>query len=211
MPGQFGVPLQGEAAGVKLTTATIKTATASDEAGVIGVLTLAFSSDPMARWSQPDPQQYLTHFPAIAKAFGGKAFPQDTAYFADGYAGAALWLPPGFSPDEETMIGLVKRTAPNAIKDEIFGVFEEMAKYHPTEPHWYLPLIGVDPTQQGNGIGSALMKHALIPCDRDGTLAYLESSNPRNISLYERCGFKVVGEIQVGSSPTMRPMLRKPM
>ncbi|MFN2510993.1 MAG: GNAT family N-acetyltransferase [Pyrinomonadaceae bacterium] len=193
-----------------MTTATIKTANASDEAGVIGVLTLAFSSDPMARWSQPDPQQHLAHFPFIAKAFGGNAFAQQTAYFADGYAGAALWLPPGCGPDEETMIGWVERTAPDAIKGDLFGVFEEMAKYHPKEPHWYLPLIGVDPFQQGNGIGSALMKHALIPCDRDGTLAYLESSNPRNISLYERHNFKVIGEIQVGSSPTMRPMLREP-
>ncbi|HYN26508.1 MAG TPA: N-acetyltransferase, partial [Pyrinomonadaceae bacterium] len=146
----------------------------------------------------------------LAKAFGGNAFAQGTAYCADGYAGAALWLPPGFGPDEETMIGLVERTAPDAIKGDIYRVFEEMGKYHPTEPHWYLPLIGVDPSQQGNGIGSALMKHALVPCDRDGTLAYLESSNPRNISLYKRHGFEVIGEIQVGSSPTMYPMLRKP-
>ncbi len=125
-------------------------------------------------------------------------------------AGAALWLPPGFGPDEETMIALVERTAPDAIKGDIYGVFEEMGKYHPTEPHWYLPLIGVDPSQQGKGIGSALMKHALISCDRDGTIAYLESSNPRNISLYKRHGFDVIGKIQVGSSPTMYPMLRKP-
>lgn len=193
-----------------MTASGIKKASASDEAGVISVLTLAFSSDPMARWSQPAPQQYLTHFPVLAKAFGGNAFAQGTAYFADGYAGAALWLPPGFGPDEETMMGLVERTAPDAIKGDIYGVFEEMGKYHPTEPHWYLPLIGVDPSQQGNGIGSALMKHALIACDRDGTIAYLESSNPRNISLYKRHDFEVIGNIQVGSSPTMYPMLRKP-
>lgn len=191
-------------------TTSIKKATASDESGVIGVLTLAFSSDPMARWAQPDPHQYLTHFPVLAKAFGGKAFAQETAYFAEGYAGAALWLPPGFSPDEETMIDVVERTAPDAIKGDVYGVFEAMGKYHPTEPHWYLPLIGVDPSQQGNGIGSALMKHALVPCDREGTIAYLESSNPRNISLYKRHGFEVIGEIQIGSSPTMYPMLRKP-
>ncbi len=193
-----------------MTTSTIKPATASDEAGVIGVLTLAFSSDPMARWSPPDAHQYLTHFPVIAKAFGGNAFAQGTAYFADGYAGAALWLPPGFNPDEETMTDVVERTAPDAIKTEIFGVFEEMGKYHPIEPHWYLPLIGVDPSKQGNGIGSALMKHALIRCDRDGSIAYLESSNPRNISLYKRHGFEVIDEIQVGGSPTLYPMLRKP-
>jgi ribosomal protein S18 acetylase RimI-like enzyme len=83
-----------------------------------------------------------------------------------------------------------------------------MEKYHPTEPHWYLPLIGVDPSQQGNGVGSALMKHALEIVDRDHMPAYLESSNPKNVSLYERHGFEVIGEIQVGSSPTMRPMFR---
>lgn len=187
----------------------IKTAAAADEAAVISVLTLAFSSDPMARWSA-DPHEHLTNFPVLARAFGGNAFANGTAYYADGYAGAALWLPPGVGPDVETMIGLVERSAPDAIKKDLFGVFEEMGKYHPKEPHWYLPLIGVDPFQQGNGVGSALMKHALVPCDRDGMIAYLESSNPRNISLYERYGFEVIGEIQVGTSPTLRPMLRRP-
>jgi ribosomal protein S18 acetylase RimI-like enzyme len=192
-----------------MTTPTIKMATEADETGLLDMLTLAFSADPMVRWSLPDPQQFLTNFPYIAKAFGGNAFTQGTAYFADRNAGAALWLPPGISPDEETMSGLIERSAPDAIKDDIFGVFQEMGEYHPTERHWYLPLIGVDPSQQGNGIGSALMKRALVDCDRDGTIAYLESSNPRNISLYKRHGFEVIGEIQVGSSPTMYPMLRK--
>ncbi|MBC7901463.1 MAG: GNAT family N-acetyltransferase [Saprospiraceae bacterium] len=191
-------------------TRTIKTAAANDKAGLTGVLTLAFSTDPMARWSQPDPVKYLENFPALVKAFGGNAFMNGSAYFADGYAGAALWLPPGVGPDEETMIALVERTAPDSIKGDLYGVFEEMDKYHPKEPHWYLPLIGVDPSRQGEGIGAALMKHALNVCDRDGVIAYLESSNPRNVSLYERHGFEVTGEIQVGSSPVMRPMLRKP-
>lgn len=191
-----------------MTTPTIKTASTSDEESVISVLTLAFSSDPMARWSQPDPRLHLANFPVLAKAFGGKAFEKGTAYFAEGYAGSALWLPPGVHPDEETMIGLVEKSAPDEIKPELFGVFEQMGKYHPTEPHWYLPLIGVDPSRQGNGLGSALMKHALEVCDRDHLPAYLESSNPQNVSLYERHGFEVIGEIQVGSSPTMRPMLR---
>ncbi len=191
-----------------MTTPTIKTAAASDEESLISVLTLAFSSDPMARWSQPDPRLHLANFPVLARAFGGSAFEKGTAYFADGYAGAALWLPPGVHPDEETMIGLVEKSAPDEIKADLFGVFEQMGKYHPTEPHWYLPLIGVDPNSQGNGIGSALVKHALEICDHDHSPAYLESSNPKNVSLYERHGFEIIGEIQVGSSPTMRPMLR---
>lgn len=189
--------------------ASIKTANENDSAGVINVMTLAFSTDPMARWSLPDPSTYLENFPLLVKAFGGKALAAGTAFLADGCGGAALWLEPGVQPDEETLIGIVERTASDAIKPDLFAVFEQMGKFHPKEPHWYLPMIGVDPAMQGNGLGSALLKHALEICDRDHHFAYLESSNPRNVPLYERHGFKVIGEIQAGSSPMMRPMLRE--
>jgi hypothetical protein len=45
----------------EVTLPIIKTATESDEARVIDVLVLAFSTDPGARWTWPDPHQYLTH------------------------------------------------------------------------------------------------------------------------------------------------------
>jgi hypothetical protein len=48
------------------------------------------------------------------------------------------------------------------------------------------------------------------PGDRDHMLAYLESSNPKNIPLYERHGFELLGTIQVGTSPPIFPMLRTP-
>jgi ribosomal protein S18 acetylase RimI-like enzyme len=67
----------------------------------------------------------------------------------------------------------------------------------------------VDPTLQGQGIGSALLQHALARCDQDHTPAYLESSSPANLPLYQRHGFEVVGTIQAGSSPTFWPMVRQ--
>lgn len=90
------------------------------------------------------------------------------------------------------------------------AIFEQMAKYHPTEPHWYLPLIGVDPAHQGRGHGDALVCCALERFDREKLPAYLESTNPRNISLYRRHGFEELGTIQAGSSPALVPMLRRP-
>jgi hypothetical protein len=53
-----------------MTMTTIK----PDEARVIDVLVLAFSTDPGARWTWPEPHQYLAHFRELVKAFGGKAF-----------------------------------------------------------------------------------------------------------------------------------------
>lgn len=94
------------------------------------------------------------------------------------------------------------------MRAETDPIFEQMAAYHPTGPHWYLPLIATDPAHQGEGLGEALMVHALERCDRDRVPAYLESSNPRNIPFYQRHGFEILGEIQVGSSPTLVPMLR---
>jgi GNAT superfamily N-acetyltransferase len=187
----------------------LKTALATDEASAIGVLTLAFSGDPMARWSLPDPAKYLAIFSSIVRAFGGSAFEKGTAYIANGITGAALWLPPGVKPDEESLKRLFDKNTNDDVKKDMQGIFEQMEKFHPTEPHWYLPMIGVDPAHQGAGVGSALMIEALKAVDRDGLIAYLESSNPRNISLYQRHGFEVIGEIQSGSSPVLRPMLRK--
>ena len=84
-----------------MTTPMIKTATASDAAPAIAVLALAFSADPAARWTWPDPNQYLTHFPSFVRAFWGNAFAHGSVYYVDGYAGAALWLPPEVHPDQE--------------------------------------------------------------------------------------------------------------
>jgi ribosomal protein S18 acetylase RimI-like enzyme len=196
--------------GVRMATAIIKTAAASDEARAVAVVTLAFSTDPAARWTWPDPKQFLEAFPSVVRAFGGKAFGHDSAHCVEGFAGAALWLPPGVRPDEDTLSTLMQRTGSAEFRKDGAAVFDQMGRHHPSEPHWYLPIIGVDPVHQGKGYGGALMKHALIACDRDHTLAYLESSNPKNIPLYERHGFKLMGTIQVGSSPQIFPMLRTP-
>jgi ribosomal protein S18 acetylase RimI-like enzyme len=188
----------------------IKTATASDEARLIDALTLAFVADPANRWVWPDPQMYLLHFPKFAKTFGGAAFAHGSAYYVEGYAGAALWLPPNVHPDMEALASLLQSTGSEQAQRDAPEVIEKMGSYHPSEPHWYLPLLGVDPVHHGKGLGSALMQHALKRCDSEGKPAYLDSSNPRNISLYKRHGFEQLGTIQVGSSPSIFPMLRRP-
>lgn len=188
----------------------VKTAGTSGKRQIVDVITLAFSTDPMARWAYPNSQQYLEYFPNFIRLFGGRAFETETAYYINSFSAAALWLAPGTTPDEDALLALVENTVSKNLRDDMFAVFEQMGEFHPAEPHWYLPLIGVDPTQQSKGYGTLLMKHALAVCDRDRLPAYLESSNPRNVTLYLRHGFKIVGTIQSGSSPAMFAMLRQP-
>lgn len=190
--------------------ANVRAMKASDQDAAVGTVVLAFASDPMTRWSWPGQRQYLATMPQFVPAFGGKAFAAGSAYCSDDYAGVALWLPPGIEADMDPLVQLVQSTFPASQLEHAFAIFEEMGKYHPDEPHWYLPLIGVDPVHQGKGHGDALMAHALACIDQDRAPAYLESSNPRNISLYLRHGFEPLGTIQAGSSPPIVPMLRKP-
>ncbi|MBM1172856.1 GNAT family N-acetyltransferase [Microvirga arabica] len=124
--------------------------------------------DPAARWTYPAPENYLNHFPDLVRIFGCRAFECGTAHFIGDAQAVALWLPPGIQPDEEALMAHFQRTVPEQEHDALFSVFEQMGQYHPDEPHWYLPLIGVDPAQQGKGYGSALLKHALRLCDEDG-------------------------------------------
>ncbi len=188
----------------------IKTTGTSGKRQIVDCLTLAFAADPVARWTYPNSQQYLEYFPNFIRLFGGKAFETQSAYYINSFAAAALWLAPAVSPDEDALAALIQNTVSKNLRTEVFGFVEQMGKFHPTEPHWYLPMIGVDPTRQNGGYGSMLMQHALAVCDREEMPAYLESSNPRNITLYLRHGFEIVGTIQTGSSPPMFTMRREP-
>jgi GNAT superfamily N-acetyltransferase len=191
-------------------TIDVRAATERDQQAVIDVITLAFTTDPMARWSFPEPATYLAVMPSVVRAFGGNAFAHGAAHLIEDGLAAAMWLPPGVHPDAERLTAIMEEHAKPDQAADMAQVFEQMETYHPADPCWYLPLIGVDPTCQGRGYGSALLRHALERCDLDGLPAYLESSNPRNIPLYLRHGFEIIGSIQAGTSPTVVPMLRRP-
>jgi hypothetical protein len=52
---------------------TVAAITAPEVDQAVAVVCLAFCSDPAARWTYPDPYTYLSYFPKIVRAFGGRA------------------------------------------------------------------------------------------------------------------------------------------
>lgn len=188
----------------------IRSATPDEMPMAISSLVSAFITDPIARFVCPSSHDYLLSMPRFFREFGGASFEHGTAYVSSDLRGAALWLPPGVHPNGDVLASLMRDMVDPHRLPDLLATFERMDESHPEERHWYLPLIGVDPNAQGSGLGGALMHHAVAHFDREGALAYLESSNPRNISLYERHGFEVMGEIQQGAAPVVTPMLRRP-
>lgn len=179
-----------------------------DAQQAVSTLVMGFAGDPLVRWFFPAAEAYLNSAGGLFSAFGGVDLETTTIFSSKQFEGVALWHPPGTHVDEDAIGEKLVTSVSPEIQDEVFAVFEQMERYHPEGDIWYLPLIAVDPAHQGSGLGAALMKEALKRCDEDGLPAYLESSNQRNISLYQRHGFEIMGEIQVGSSPIVTPMLR---
>jgi GNAT superfamily N-acetyltransferase len=186
----------------------VKSASEDRREAIMRTITLGFATDPVARWVWPDPAVYFEIYPRFADAFGGRALVHEGAFETACGRAAALWLPPEIEPDAERMMHLAAQSVAPERMEEIGAFMAQMDHFHPDEPCWYLPLIAADPFATGQGLGAALMKHALAIVDQVGLPAYLESSNPRNISLYERHGFEAMGEIQLGTSPVMTPMYR---
>ena len=188
----------------------ISTINSSDTDKALATLTAAFIADPFFRWAYPNADNYFDSFPKLIMAYCGSGIEQGTAYSDLQFQGASIWLSPGKEVDEEAAGAVLEATMQAERFEPFIGVLEEMGTYHPhDEPIWYLPAIGVEPAHQRKGLGSALLKHTLKLCDENGVRAYLESSNPANIPLYEAHGFEVMGRIEVGSAPPVHPMIRE--
>jgi len=74
---------------------------------------------------------------------------------------------------------------------------EEVDKYRPSRPHYYLEYLGVEPGLQGKALGSTLVKTLTSKADRERVGSYLENANARNISFYQRLGFDIVNEKEI--------------
>ncbi len=197
----------------------VRAARRADLDGIARVLSLAFLDDPVMSWMLPAPSRrgagLARFFGTVTRrqhlGFGGVEMGCDP----DGTVrAAALWDPPDrwrtSSPAELTMLpGLARAFGTRLVAAA--RVSETLQRAHPEEPHWYLAAIGTDPAVRGGGYGAALLRSRLDRCDAEACPAYLESSNPVNISYYQRFGFEVLRELALPDDcPPVWPMWRTP-
>lgn len=78
----------------------------------------------------------------------------------------------------------------------VFTPLEEVRKKNMKGREYnYLMVLGVHPDHQGKGVGKKLLTHVLNESDKDGLPVYLETSTEKNVEMYKRYGFKVIGEV----------------
>jgi GNAT superfamily N-acetyltransferase len=196
----------------------LRSATSTDVTKLASVMARAFYDDPPLVWMLPNPATRLGRvnrmFAAIigieALRYGGI----DMACSGEEVLGGAIWLPPGhWHPGFREQIRSVPIHAWALTaawgRGAQFGHALEDA--HPSEPHWYLKAIGVDPAWQGRGVASLLLRSRLRGCDQDRQPAYLEASKPDGVPLYEHFGFQRTGNLGMPQgAPVITAMWRAP-
>lgn len=137
----------------------------------------------------------------------------------DNSEGVCMWLPPGRA--EITPLMFFRSGGLRLgfdIDMKIYSRFIAYSNYssgihkkHAPFPHWYLLCIGVKKTHQGLGLSGKLMRPAMDYFDKAGQASYLETHNERNVSFYEKYGYRVVEVGQLpGTGAAQWCMLRDP-
>jgi len=189
-----------------------------DQDTVAYILARAFQNDPFYRFVFPDEKKRSRELQWLMQKVVNYSLRYGAVYTTLEKEGVLCWLPPD---NTELTFGRIVRTGLHLIVlrfglaayrrfNDNMSYTGQLHTYHAPGPHWYLWAIGVDPSDQGKGIGGKLMQPVLASAHAADTPCYLETHNEKNIHFYEKHGFNVVHE---GNVPKHRlsvwAMLRK--
>jgi GNAT superfamily N-acetyltransferase len=194
----------------------VRAATPQDRAMLGAALASAFGEDPLFGWiagpKAPLEARMRIMFDTLLRQNLRKS--DHMVFVTEDGTGGAIWQPPG---KWKLPTGELVRALPGMLRSfrartpTMIGAITAIEKVHPTEPHYYLEVLGTRQGQQSKGVGSSVITFVLDRCDQEGLPAYLESSNPQNVPFYARHGFEVSGEISCGNgAPVVTAMWREP-
>ncbi len=160
----------------------------ADRDEVVTTVVAAFIADPAYRYFFPDDDTYKRYATTFTRYLFDKRVGLGSVWIAAGGAVVALWDP----PDKPATGG-----RPDLPLDVLARIDRYDATVHPmlpSGPHWYLGVLATHPDRAGRRWGRRVMAAGVTTAHADGLPAYLETTNPSNVDLYEREGWRVVGE-----------------
>ncbi len=201
--------------GQTLAVQDVRLVTEATRADAARTLAAAFADDPVWRYLAPSSTRaWDRHAARLFAADLANRTRHGHVYVTDGMEAVAAWSPPDtWQATPRTLLRetpaallLFGRRLPRALR-----FLSAMDRHHPTQPHFYLAILGTAPEHQGQGFGHTVLRPVLDRCDREGLPAYLESSKEQNLAFYARHGF-VESEplVVLRGAPPVWPMWREP-
>lgn len=164
-------------------THLVRPATPADLSAAARVLAAAFDDYPWTRWTLPE-EGYAERLEEIQHLYLSHALEQGIVMVDSQVRAVAAFLPPAASaPAEQTQ----QRVA--ELHGSRLAALLELALPAASEGCWTLETVGVDPAYQGIGLGTAVVAEGLATIDRSRAPVALETSDDKNLRLYQRLGF----------------------
>lgn len=168
----------------------------------------AFQDDPLMVYLVPRAARRASILPAFFRVVLRYCLRYGAVYTTETLAGVACCLPP--QQTQPSTMRLLRVVLGGALW--LPGPFEllrclDAAGYtdqaHTSvspAPHWYLWVLGVEPENQGQGVGGHLLTRVIRQASAQRVPCYLETENPRNVPFYQKYGFQLVREIAIPHS-----------
>ena len=185
-----------------------------------GTLVRAFWEDPVSWYLFPEDEKRARLMPWYLGSALRYCSNYGEVYATDSLDGVVAWLPPGRTRVSNYwhMLRSGMLLAPLKVGTSAFSRLMALRAHTEAaherwapERHWYLFVLGVEPSCQGRGVGGALMGPVLARADAENIPCYLETQYGQNVPFYEKHGFEVSEEGVVRSrGPRFWSMLRVP-
>lgn len=196
---------------VRAYDAHVRPANPHDAGPLAAPLARAFYDDPVTVWANPSERSRMRRTERFFLGRMHALLPHELSFVTEDLDAAAIWSPPdawgmGMREFLHDLPAFLSPRTPLVLRG-MHGI----EKRHPKEPHYYLSILGVEPSRQGDGVGTALLGPMLRRCDQEAVGAYLETGTERNVRFYARHGFRVLEEVPLPRGPSMWLMWRDPL
>lgn len=169
----------------------------------------AFSDYPWTRWTVPA-DEHVRRVEALQAIYLEQlALPWGEIWVDEGLHAVAAFVPPDApAPPGDALARVIELHGDRASRLE---TADALTSAHHDPIAWSLATVGVSPTHQGRGLGGAVCRAGLDRLDELGQPCGLDTSDARNVRLYERLGFRTVARTPMpDDGPTVWTMHREP-
>jgi hypothetical protein len=177
-------------------------ATPSDKELIVNILTDSFSQNQSINFIIKQDKKRIERVKALMDYSFEICFLFGEVYLSNDKKGCALILNPDKKKATLQSIYLDSKLVIKCLGlKNLFKAMRREAiihKQHPKELMYYIWFIGVSIEHQGSGVGSNLLQDVINEGHRQKRAVYLETSTLKNIPWYQRFGFTIYQEINMG-------------
>lgn len=182
------------------------------------VLSKAFYTEPNIVYMVPDEQLRQTVLPWFFRFVARLGLQCGVVYTTPATEGGAIWLRPQHAVTFRDTVRAGGITMPFRFGWSDFRrslqtdtMLAHLRQQVAPSRHWYLMALGVAPSRQGHGLGTALLHPILSRADTENLPCYLETFTERLVQFYAKQGFVVVAKGWLpNGGPPLWAMVREP-